>query len=97
VATDTLRRHHKPLLNLIRHCLPQVTDSLFSQAIIPRHVYEKACNEHLGSTERGVVLLDCVMSRLEAVPSDFSKVVDILKAEPFLESLANDLILSYCE
>jgi hypothetical protein len=97
VATDTLRRHREPLLNLIRHCLPQVTGSLFSQAIIPKHVYEKACNEHLGSTEKGVALLDCVMSRLEAVPSDFSKVVDILKAERFLESVANDLIHDYCE
>ena len=97
VATDALRRQHEPLLNLICHCLLQVADSLLSQNIIPRHVYEKACNEHLGSTERGVALLDCIGSRIEVVPSDFSKVVDVLKAEPFLELVASELVHTYCE
>jgi hypothetical protein len=44
-----------------------------------------------------VALLDCVESRIVAVPSDFTKVVNILKAEGYLESLADALIKSYCK
>jgi hypothetical protein len=49
------------------------------------------------STERGVVLLDCIESRLEAVPSDIVKVVQILEAESFLRPGAEKLVKSYCE
>jgi hypothetical protein len=49
------------------------------------------------STERGVVLLDCIESRLEAVPSDIVKVVQILDAESFLRPGAEELVKSYCE
>ena len=97
LATDALRTQRGRLLNLLRHCLLGIADSLFSERIIPREVHEKAGKQLLDSTERGVALLDCVESRIEIVPSDFTKVVHILEAEPFLESLAKDLIQSYCK
>jgi hypothetical protein len=65
--------------------------------MIPRGVYELACNENKGPSERGVALLDCIESRIEAVPSDFTKIIHILEAEPFLESQAHALIRSYCK
>jgi hypothetical protein len=48
-------------------------------------VYELACNESKGPSERGVALLDCVESSTEA---DITKIVHILKADAYLESLA---------
>ena len=72
-------------------------NSLYAEYMIPRRVYELVCNENKCLGERGVALLDCVESRIEAVPSDFTKVVHILEEEPFLESLAKDLVESYCK
>ena len=97
VASEVLRRSRSLLLNLIRHCLPEVANSLYAEYMIPRRVYELVCNENKGLGERGMALLDCVESRIEAVPSDFTKVVNILEEEPFLESLAKDLVESYCK
>ncbi len=85
------------LLNLIRHCLPSLANSLLAKCMIPRDIYKKACNETRGSSERGVTLLDCIEARIELVPSDFTKVLRILQEEPFLEELADGLIHSYCE
>ena len=78
-------------------CHLQIANSLFSKKIIPTQVKDKVLNPHLDITERVVALLDCVESRMEAVPSDFNKVVHILEEEPFLESLAKDLVESYCK
>jgi hypothetical protein len=97
VATAAFREQRELLLNLIRHCLPQIPDSLFAERLVPRGVYELACNEIKGPSERGVALLDCIESSIEAVPSDFTKVVHILKADGYLESLADALIKSYCK
>ena len=97
LATDALRTQRGRLLDLLRHCLPEIADPFFAHRMISRKIRDKAFNSHLDITERGVALLDCVESRIEAVPSDFTKVVHILEEEPFLESLAKDLIQSYCK
>jgi hypothetical protein len=97
VATAAFGEQHQLLLNLIRHCLPQIPSSLLAECIISRGVYEFTCNENKGPSERGVALLDCIRSRIEAVPSDFAKIIKILEAEPFLKSQANALIKSYCK
>ena len=97
VSTTVFRKQRGLLLNLVRHCLPSLANSLFAQSIIPQDVCEIACNKTLTSAERGVALLDCVESRIEAVPSDFTKVVHILEEEPFLESLAKNLVESCCK
>ena len=97
VATNALRKKRSLLLNLIRHCLPSLANSLFADSIIPQDVCERACNKTLTSSERGVALLDCVESRIEALPSDFTKVVHILEAEPFLAPGVKELCESYCE
>ena len=65
--------------------------------MIPQEIYEKACNENRGSSERGVALLDCLEARIEAIPRDFRKILQILQEQPFLEVLADKLIHSYCE
>lgn len=95
VAINALRIQHDSLCKNISHCLPTVADSLFAQFIIPGDIRERACNQLLGSVERAGALLDCVRTRIEAVPSDFKKVVEILKSDPFLESLEEELIRSY--
>jgi hypothetical protein len=97
VATAAFREQRELLLKRIRHCLPSLANSLLSQWIIPQDLCETACNKTLTSTERGVALLDCIESSIEAVPSDFTKVVHILKADGYLESLADALIKSYCK
>ena len=97
VATNALRKQRSLLLKLIRHCLHSLANSLFADSIIPQDVCERACNQTLTSSERGVALLDCVESRIEAVPSDFTKVVHILEGEGFLRPGAEELVKSYCE
>ena len=74
-----------------------MANSLFAEFMIPKSIQQKVCNEHKDVNERGVALLDCVESRLEVMPSDLTKVVDILESEPFLRSLADRLVDSYCE
>jgi hypothetical protein len=75
VAASAFKKQRECLLNLIRHCLPSLANSLVSDGIISQDVCERACSQSMTSTERGVVLLDCIESRLEAVPSDIVKVV----------------------
>lgn len=97
VAVNSFRSHRALLLNLIRHCLPSLANSLRAQYMIPKEIYEIACNENRGSSERGVSLLECVEARIEAVPSDFTKVIQVLQSEPFLCSLADGLVHGYCK
>ena len=97
VAINAFRSQLDLLLNLIRHCLPSLASSLYAKSMIPGDIKEKACNLNLGSNERGVALLDCVQSKLEGEPSDFSKFVAILESEPYLRSQAKQLVKNYCE
>jgi hypothetical protein len=94
VATAAFKEQRQHLLKRVRHCLPQIPDSLFAEGIISRGVYEHACNESKGASERGVALLNCVESSIEA---HFTKIVHILKADAYLESLADAIIESYCK
>jgi hypothetical protein len=75
-------------------------DLAFCHLCISSHekkLLDLACNEAKDPSERGVALLDCIESRIAAVPSDFTKVVNIIMKEPFLESLTGALIKSYCK
>ena len=74
-----------------------MANSLLAKFMIPNSMQQKACNENRDVNERVVALLDCVESRLEAMPSNFTIIVEILEAEPFLRSLADKLVHSYCE
>ena len=74
-----------------------MANSLFAEYMIPQGVCELVCIGNKGASERGVALLDCVESRIEAVPSDFTKVVLILEADGFLQPGAEELVKSYCE
>ena len=97
MAITTFRSKRPLLLNLVRHCLPSLANSLLSEFIISHDVCEKACNQNLVTTERGRALLDCVESRIEVIPASFSKVVHILELDPFVEIAAKELVQSYCE
>ena len=65
--------------------------------MIPEDIKEKCCNQNLGSNERGVALLDCVISKLEGEPSDFIKFVITLESNAYLRSQAEKLVKSYCK
>ena len=98
LAITTFRSKRPLLLNLVRHCLSSLANSLLSESIISQDAYEKACNQSLGPTERTTALLDCVESRIEVIPASFSKVVHILeRLDPFVEIAAKELVQSYCE
>jgi len=93
----TLRTHHMNLINLTRHCLPSLKEPLWSEGLIPQDVYDKAGNQAIGITDRCAALLDYILSRVGAVPSDFTKVLHILESQPFLQSLATKLKETYRE
>ncbi len=95
MAVKSFKSKFSVLLNLIRHCLLSLATALFAESIIYEDVYEKACNETLSSDSRGVAVLNCIKDRIKAVPSDFTKIVSILKSEPFLEETADELVQSY--
>ncbi len=96
MAVKSFRSKFNVLLNLIRHCLLSLATALFAENLIHEDVYfEKACNETLSSDSRGVAVLKCIKDRIEAVPSDFTKIVSILESEPFLRETADELVQSY--
>ena len=97
MALDAFRSQHDTLLDLIRHCLPSLASSLYGESLIPEVIKEKACNQNLGSVERGMALLDSVRSKLMEEPSEFSKLIVILESDPYLKSQAEKLVKSYCE
>ena len=96
-AVSAFRGQRPFLLNLIRHCLPTLTNSLHAKGMISRDVYEIASNDSKEISKRGVALLDCIETRLQVYPADLAKLVELLEAEPFLRSLAKDLLQSYSE
>ena len=97
MAVATFRSQRDLMLNLIRHCLPSLANSLYAKAMIPSEIYERACNETRGRSERGVALLDCIEAKLEMGPSNFTTIINILQQEPFLKELADKLIHTYRE
>ena len=75
-----------------------MANSLFANFMITEGIKEKACNQNLDSSVRGIALLDGVQSRLEGEPSDFSKFVVVLESKGgFFKSQAEKLVQSYCE
>ena len=96
-AVGSFRSQRELLLNLIRHSLSTLANSLYAQRIISREVYEKACNENRSSSERGGALLECVEARIEVQPLDFTRMVRILESDAFLEVLVEKLVQSYRE
>ena len=54
-------------------------------------------DRNIGKGERSAALLDCIEARTKMVPLDFIKIVGVLEAEPYLESLATQLVQSYCK
>ena len=97
MAVKSFRSQLKVLLDLIRHCLLSLATALFADGIIHRDVHDKACNETLSSESRGVAVLDCMEARIEAVPSDFTKIVSIMESDPFLGEIAVGLVQNYCK
>lgn len=96
-AVEAFRRLRPCLQNLTRHCLPTLANSLLAEYIIPRNVSDNACNPAINMDQRCVGLLQCVEDRLEVMSSDFTKVINILHSEPFLECVATELVHSYSE
>ena len=80
------------LVNLVRHCLPTLAESLYAQSLISRDVHEKVFNQNFSCNERSATLLNCIEDKVEVDPSVFSKIIGILKSEPYLSSLADHLI-----
>ena len=74
-----------------------MANSLFAEFMITEGIKEKACNQNLDISVRGIALLDSVQSRLEGEPSDLRKFVVILESNPYLKSQAEKLVQSYCE
>lgn len=98
MAIEALRIQRDVLCKMIRHCLPSISDKLYSKYMISGDVRERACNQSLGSDrERTGALLDCVEARIGIVPSDFVKFIEILKSDSYLQSLAESIIKSYSE
>ena len=97
VAVNALRSQRINLLILIPHSLLMLTESLNAEGLISREVYEIVCNDSKEVTKRTVTLLNCLEGRVQAVPADFVKLLDILLADSFLDPLHKYLLQSYSE
>lgn len=97
VAVEAFKRHRGLLRNLIRHCLPSLTNYLIEEDLISNDVKETACNEIRNISVRVMALLDCVQDKIEAEPSYFTKFVHILELEPFLRGLAKTIVSTYMQ
>ena len=82
-------------LNLARHCLVSLANSLFAEEIIPRDVLEETTSDSSNSSKRCLALFSCVEDKIGVVPSDFAKVVRILDCDSFFKELVKELIKSY--
>ena len=90
-ALSVFRSQRELLLNLLKHCLLKVANTLFAEGMISEEVYETASNTSKSPSERGVALIDCLETRLKAFPEDFRRVVEILETEPYLRTLVECL------
>ena len=95
VAVEAFKKQRVLLLNLIRHCLPSLTNSLHAEFMIPQDVYDKATNNVISENERGLVLLDCIEGKIVEDSSNLKKIVNILESERFLASQAEQLVKGY--
>ncbi len=94
-ALEAFRHQRESLYSLIPHTLYQMANSLYSKAIISKETYDTAINESLDMPKRTMALLDGMEFRIKKLPSDFREIVCILKSEPFLSTLADELVHSY--
>ena len=97
VAVNSLRSQHVNLLSLIPHSLLMLTESLNAGGMVSREVYDIVCNDSKGVTQRAVALLNCLEGRIQAVPADFAKLLDILHVDSYLDPLHKYLLQSYSE
>ena len=97
LAVNSIRSQRDLLFKLTPHCLPSLAESLYSQFIISQDVLDNVCNQSLAIGDRVRALLNCIEGRVDAVHSDFTKVVHILQSDPFLSHGAEMLVKSYCE
>ncbi len=97
IAVACLRSQREGLLNLIRQCLPSLSNSFYAQFLIPQDVYEEVNDQNFGKGKKGMILLDCIEARMMTAPKDFIKIVRVLESEKYLELLASQLVHSYSE
>lgn len=84
--------------NVTFHSLSPFWLTYYSQFTISQDILVMSvCNQSLGIDDRVVVLLNCIEGRVDAIPSDFTKVVHILEADHFFSHAADMLVKSYCE
>ena len=76
---------------LIKHCLQTMSNSLYSQGLLSEEVYETVGNTSLGQTARAKAILDCLEGIFQLKPASFTTVIHIMKSEPYLSSLADQL------
>ena len=74
-----------------------MANSLFAEFLIPQDVYDRVQDVHQNITERVGTLLDCIEAKIEAIPSDFRKVIKTMASEHFLRAVVDELIHSYCK
>ena len=96
-AIASFKSQREALIDGIRHNLLTVTVKLYAQGIIPKETYEKALNEMHTSTIRTMEVLDAVESKIRIQPSVFTNFIHILESEPFLCTLSDLLVKSYCK
>lgn len=83
------------LNGLFCNCLPTISSCLLHKALISQEVYEEATNRTIDKISRSYALLDCLEAKTKAVPQEFIKFVQVLKANPYLQSMGNQLVLHY--
>ena len=91
LASKCFIKHHNDMKGLIKHCLITVAGKLYSEVMIPEDVYE-VCIESGTKNEKAATLLNSVKAD---IGTNFAKFVEILRSEPYLESLADKLVTSY--
>ncbi len=85
------------MLDLMRHCMPHLAESLRSKSIISKDAYDKARCLAINPGECVAHLLDCIEAKLKKTPSDFIEVVHVLESEQYLTTLADNLVQAYSE
>ncbi len=80
---------------LIKQCLQSLSNSLYGKKLLPEEVYERVGNTSLGQIERAKAILDSLEDIFLSDPNSLHKVIRIMKSEPYLTTLADQIIQSY--
>ena len=91
VEAEAIKSNYTKLIDGIQHELPNLVPVLYQEDLIGEAVRDRA--QLLGFTpkEKATVIVDTLLARIKNKPSEFHRLVNVLRLNPALSYLADQL------